>query len=162
MSDPADDRLGLHRFLAAQEPVFDQVLEELRSGAKRTHWMWFVFPQVRGLGTSQTARFYAVADLEEARMYLTHEILGPRLLAALTALGPADGRSLTAVLGSPDDLKFRSCMTLFAVADPSGPYEGALRSWCDGEKDERTLAILEGISLDSQETGLRGRMRSLR
>ena len=133
----------LQRFVDAQEPVWDDVLAELLAGRKRTHWMWFVFPQVQGLGRSSTARHYAVADLDEARAYLAHPVLGPRLRAACDVLLGLTGTSASAVLGSPDDLKLRSCVTLFAAADPDEPrFSAVLAHWYDGEPDPATRRLL--------------------
>src|SRR6476661_234910 len=104
----------LRRFVEAQDPVFDRVCEELRAGEKRTHWMWFVFPQLAGLGSSATAQRYAIASRAEAEAYLAHPILGPRLLALTRIVNALEGRSVHAIFGSPDDMKFHSAMTLFA------------------------------------------------
>ena len=112
MHDPYD----LERFVAAQNPVFEQVRAELRAGRKRTHWMWFVFPQMKGLGRSAMAEKYAIASPEEAAAYLEHPILGPRLRACTALVNQIEGRSLDEIFGYPDDLKFRSSMTLFAQA----------------------------------------------
>jgi uncharacterized protein (DUF1810 family) len=131
--------------VTAQAPVFETVLAELRAGRKRSHWMWFVFPQLRGLGQSSTARFYGIASIEEARAYLGHTLLGPRLdLCTRIVLG-SESPSLHAIFGSPDDLKFRSCMTLFSLAtdDPANPFREALDRWCGGRLDERTLALVD-------------------
>ncbi|MDE2488093.1 MAG: DUF1810 domain-containing protein, partial [Alphaproteobacteria bacterium] len=133
----------LERFVAAQAPVWDAVRGELSAGRKRTHWMWFVFPQIAGLGTSPTAQAYAVGSMEEARAYLAHPLLGPRLRACTTAVLGVRGRSAHEIFGSPDDLKFRSSMTLFREAAPDKPlFETALRRYFGGEPDPRTLAIL--------------------
>ena len=142
MSDP----WNLERFVAAQDPVWDAVLDELRAGDKRTHWMWFVFPQLAGLGRSATARRFALSGEEEARAYLAHPTLGARLEGATAAmLGLDDERTLRAVLGTPDDMKFRSSMTLFAeIAEDAARYRRALARFCDGAPDERTLALLRG------------------
>jgi uncharacterized protein (DUF1810 family) len=105
--------------------------------------MWFVFPQLKGLGFSPTARFYGIASLEEAEAYLDHAVLRPRLETAVAAVRESPATSLAALFGSPDDLKFRSSMTLFAVAAPDGPYQAALDQWCAGEGDPRTLALLD-------------------
>src|SRR3954470_11053477 len=107
---PETDPFDLARFVAAQAPVFDAVLAELKAGRKRSHWMWFVFPQLKGLGASTTAQFYGIGSLAEARAYLAHPVLGPRLEACTRAVLQADGSSLHAIFGSPDDLKFVSCM----------------------------------------------------
>ena len=132
------DPFNLQRFVNAQEPVFETALMELRNGRKRSHWMWFVFPQLRGLGASPTARFFALSGTEEARAYLEHPILGPRLNDALAAVDASETSSLHVLFGSPDDLKFRSSMTLFA-AIAEGPWQGALDRWCNGLPDPLTL-----------------------
>src|SRR3954468_10069453 len=111
----------LDRFLSAQAPLYDDVLAELRAGRKRTHWMWFVSPQLRGLGMSPTAEFFGIASLEEARAYLAHPVLGPRLRECCALMLQVPERSAHEILGSPDDLKFRSCLTLFSLADPAEP-----------------------------------------
>jgi uncharacterized protein (DUF1810 family) len=136
------DPFDLARFVSAQAGVCDRALEELRAGAKRSHWMWFVFPQLKGLGHSSTAQTYGIADLEEATAYLGHPVLGPRLETAVSAVLSSPASSLNALFGSPDDLKFRSSMTLFAIAGPDGPYRAALDRWCNGEPDHRTLDLL--------------------
>jgi len=135
------DPFDLARFVAAQAGVFDRALEELRQGRKRSHWMWFVFPQLKALGRSPTAQFYGLASLEEATAYVQHPILSERLEAAVAAVEASSATSLHALFGSPDDLKFRSSMTLFAVAAPDGPYQAALERWC-GEPDTHTLELL--------------------
>jgi len=136
------DLYDLSRFVSAQAGTFDAALEDLRAGRKRTHWMWFVFPQLQGLGVSPTAKFYGLSGLDEATAYIEHPVLGPRLEAAIDAVHASGAPSLHALFGSPDDLKFRSSMTLFAVAAPDGPYQGALDRWCGGEPDPRTIALL--------------------
>ena len=140
--DP-EDRWNLERFVVAQAPLWDDVVAELRAGCKRTHWMWFVFPQLAGLGRSATARRYALSGAEEARAYLAHPLLGPRLHEA-TALVTAHEAAPRTILGAPDDLKFRSSMTLFAqVADDPEPFRRALETHADGEPDPLTLERLE-------------------
>ena len=131
------------RFLEAQAPVIDAVERELADGVKTTHWMWFVFPQLRGLGRSPTATFYGIASVDEARAYLAHPTLGPRLEQATRAVLGVRGRTLHEIFGSPDDMKFRSSMTLFALAagQPDSPYHEALVRWCDGLMDDATLAL---------------------
>jgi uncharacterized protein (DUF1810 family) len=136
------DPFNLARFVDAQRDVFDAAVAELLAGSKRTHWMWFVFPQLRGLGVSATARFYGLASLAEAQAYLAHPVLGPRLLSAVAAVQASPAPSLHALFGSPDDLKFRSSMTLFVEAAPDGPFQAALERWCGGDRDQRTLALL--------------------
>lgn len=138
----AADPYDLQRFVDAQAPVFDTALRELRAGRKRSHWMWFVFPQIRGLGRSPMAQAYAIGSLDEARAYLDHAVLGPRLKTAVAAAEASGAASLEALFGAPDDLKFCSSMTLFAQAGPDGPYQAALDRWCGGRRDARTLAIL--------------------
>lgn len=135
---------GLERYVEAQEPVYPRVRAELAAGRKRTHWMWFVFPQLRGLGESATSRHFAIDSLAEARAYLDHPSLGPRLLECTRLVDAIEGRTLAEIFGSPDDLKFRSCMTLFAAAGgPERPlFDAALRKYCGGAPDERTLALL--------------------
>ena len=140
------DPWNLARFVDAQAGTFDTALEELRAGRKRSHWMWFVFPQLRGLGVSSTAQFYGLAGEEEARAYLDHPVLGLRLETAVQSVQDSPATSLQVLFGSPDDLKFRSCLTLFAVVAPDGPYRPALARWCGGEPDARTLQRLgEGL-----------------
>jgi len=135
---------NLERFVTAQAPVFEAVLAELRAGRKRTHWMWFVFPQLAGLGRSSTARFYGIGSLDEARAYLAHPVLGERLEFCTRIVLANEASSLHAIFGSPDDLKFRSSMTLFAqVADSSdNPFRQALDRWCGGHPDQQTLALI--------------------
>jgi len=139
-----NDIHGLERFVEAQEPVYARVRAELETGRKRTHWMWFVFPQLHGLGESPTARRFAIASLDEARAYLAHPILGPRLLECTRLVNGAESRTLGEIFGYPDDLKFRSCMTLFAAAGGPGQalFDAALRKYCGGVPDERTLELL--------------------
>ena len=139
MSDPYD----LARFVDAQAPVIDRVFDELRAGRKRSHWMWFVFPQIAGLGTSAMAQRYAIGSLAEARAFLDHAVLGPRLLEATAIVDALAARSATAVLGAPDDVKFRSSLTLFAEAAPDpAPFRSALAHYFDGDPDPATLARL--------------------
>ena len=133
----------LERFVSAQEPVWPAVLGELAAGAKRSHWMWFVFPQIAGLGTSPMAVRYAIGSLAEARAYAEHPLLGPRLNEATALMLRHRGRPAEAVLGGIDALKFRSCMTLFAAAAPGEALFGtALAAFFGGVPDPRTLAIL--------------------
>ena len=142
---PSDAAFDLERFVTAQEPVFAAVLEELRIGQKRSHWMWFVFPQLRGLGHSSMAQFYGIGSLAEARAYLAHTLLGSRLLLCTRTVLAVDGRSLQAIFGSPDDAKFCSCMTLFsrAAAPDERVFAQALDRYCAGQADQRTLALLD-------------------
>ena len=137
------DPFDLARFVSAQAGVFDAAVEELRAGRKRGHWMWFVFPQLRGLGASTTARLFGISGLEETTAYLEHPLLGPRLESAVAAVQASPAASLHGLFGSPDDLKFHSSMTLFAIAAPTGPCRATLDRWCGGEPDFRTLALLK-------------------
>ncbi len=140
MSDPFD----LQRFLAAQAAVHAQALAELRQGRKRSHWMWFVFPQLRGLGSSEMAQRYGLSGLAEARTYLAHPVLGGRLVSCTEAVLAVEGRPLHEIFGSPDDLKFVSSMTLFSLAAERrpNPYAEAIDRLCGGTTDQRTLALL--------------------
>ncbi len=139
MDDPHD----LQRFVEAQAPVFDTVLAELAEGRKRSHWMWFVFPQIAGLGSSPMARRYAIGSLAEAQAYLAHARLGPRLLDCTDLVNRVRERSITAILGSPDDMKFRSSMTLLRRAAPhEARFAAALDRYFDGVPDRRTLERL--------------------
>lgn len=136
--------MDLERFVDAQAGTYDQALAELRAGRKTSHWMWWVFPQVAGLGMSDTSRTYAVAGLAEARAYLRHDVLGPRLRECCRALLALQDVSATRVLGEIDAIKLRSSMTLFAVADPAEPvFAEVLDRFYDGERDERTVRLLE-------------------
>ena len=127
----------LQRFVDAQDPVYERVLAELRAGRKRTHWSWFIFPQLAGLGSSAMARRYAIASLDEARAYLAHPVLGPRLVACV---GLVQGPSAEEVLGHPDDLKFRSCVTLFGLVEGASPvFRAALDRYFGGVPDPLTL-----------------------
>jgi len=139
---PGEDPFGLQRFVDAQMPVYETVRAELAAGRKRSHWMWFVFPQLRGLGVSSTARHYGIDSLAEARAYLAHPVLGARLRECCALMLAVPGRSAHEILGSPDDLKFRSCLTLFSLAAPDEPVFGqALAKYYGGEADPRTLAL---------------------
>jgi len=140
----AADPFDLQRFVTAQAPVFASALEELKEGRKRTHWMWFVFPQLRGLGSSSMATFYGIGSLEEARAYLAHPLLGPRLVLCTETVLAVKGKSLREIFGSPDDMKFGSSMTLFARAsdDDGVVFRRALDLYCRGRPDDRTLALL--------------------
>lgn len=134
---------ALERFVEAQRGTYPQALAELRDGAKQSHWMWFVFPQIAGLGRSGTARFYAIAGLAEARAYLAHGLLGPRLRECTEAmLAWAGQRSATAILGAIDALKFRSSMTLFEAAGGGECFAHALDAFYQGQRDSRTLELL--------------------
>ncbi len=136
---------GLRRFLSAQERDYDRALEEIRGGRKRSHWMWYIFPQIQGLGFSSTAQYYGIKDLEEAKDYMEHPLLSARLVEISGALLTLPTDNATAVMGYPDDLKLCSCMTLFEQAKPEEPVFGkVLDKFYGGERDARTLAILSG------------------
>ena len=140
---PVSDRFDLQRFVDAQAPVYPQVLAELRVGRKASHWMWFVFPQLAGLGTSAMARRYAISSLDEASAYLAHPVLGTRLRECSELVLQAALPDIHRIFGSPDDLKFRSCMTLFQRAAPQEPVFGAcVARYFGGQPDARTLALL--------------------
>jgi uncharacterized protein (DUF1810 family) len=134
------DQFDLRRFIDAQDPVIEQVLDELRAGHKASHWMWFVFPQIQGLGSSSMAQRYALASREEARAYHRHPVLGARLQQCTRLVLQIEGRPIDEIFGYPDQLKFRSCMTLFAQAVPEEPiYRAALQKYFAGEPDALTL-----------------------
>jgi uncharacterized protein (DUF1810 family) len=140
MDDPHD----LARFVTAQAAVYEDVLAELRAGRKESHWMWFVFPQLRGLGFSPMADRFGIASIDEARAYLRHPLLGPRLVECTKLMLGHRGRSAGEILGSPDDLKLRSSMTLFARASDDEPsFRAVLEGFYAGQADERTLTLLE-------------------
>ena len=134
-SDDADP-FDLQRFVDAQDRVYDTVLDELRGGRKRSHWIWFVFPQLRGLGRSPTAMRYGISSLDEARAYLAHDVLGPRLRECARLVAAIEGRSADEIFGWPDNLKVRSSMTLFARAtDDNADFRAVLDKFYDGEED---------------------------
>ena len=133
----------LSRFTKAQTFVYDSALDELTSGQKYSHWMWFIFPQIEGLGRSDTARYYAIKNREEAQHYLEHPVLGERLIECTKTVLSVHGRSAAQIFGYPDDIKFRSSMTLFAeISAPDSVFEQALDKYFDGQKDPKTLERL--------------------
>ena len=136
----------LNRFVAAQEPVYSRVVVELAAGAKQSHWMWFVFPQIAGLGFSAMAQRYAIGSRGEAEAYLAHPVLGPRLIECTRLVLGVGGKTIYANLGSPDDLKFRSSMTLFDAVSDNPIFAEALEKYYAGEKDPATLATLERMA----------------
>ena len=137
------DPFDLARFTSAQEGVYERALTEVRAGDKRSHWMWFVFPQIDGLGSSPTAKHYAIKTAAEARAYLDHPVLGPRLRECAEAVLAVENRSAFDIFGSPDDLKLKSCMTLFESVDGAGSVFGrVLDRYFEAKRDERTLQIL--------------------
>jgi len=141
--ESASDPFELRRFVDAQAPVYGVVVDELRAGRKRSHWIWFVFPQLSGLGRSLMATRYAISSLEEARAYLQHDVLGPRLHECAQLVNRVQGRSIGEIFGSPDDLKVRSSMTLFARAtDANQDFVELLNKYYGGEEDPLTVARL--------------------
>jgi uncharacterized protein (DUF1810 family) len=146
-SPDLDDPYLLNRFVLAQQDEYEEALSEIRSGRKRSHWIWYIFPQLDGLGFSSTARHYAIKSLDEAKAYLNHPVLGPRLLECAEAVLLVNGRSASAIFGSPDDLKLRSCATLFACASgPGSVFDRLLEKYYQNERDAKTLQLLAGSS----------------
>jgi len=134
---------GLTRFLDAQNQMYLRALEEIRNGKKTSHWMWFIFPQIAGLGKSETAKFYSIRDLQEATEYLNHPVLGNHLIATTSALLVHEGKSVTEIFGSPDDMKLRSSMTLFSQVKGADPiFEAVLAKYFGGNLDLLTLELL--------------------
>jgi uncharacterized protein (DUF1810 family) len=151
-SGASEDPHNLARFVAAQEGDYARALSEIRSGRKQSHWMWYIFPQLDGLGFSSTARHYSIKSLAEANAYLDHPVLGPRLLECVEAVIAVPGRTATEIFGSPDDLKLRSCATLFACLSRETAFNHLLEKYFQGKPDNRTLELL-GI----KQTGLQGK-----
>ena len=142
----SDDPFQLQRFITAQEGVYDQVLTELRNGRKQTHWMWYIFPQIAGLGFSTTSKFYAIQSIDEAQAYLQHSKLGQGLIECTRTVLAIEGRPAHDIFGSPDDVKFRSCMTLFEfIAGADSVFAQALDKFYAGERDNRTLQLLQKV-----------------
>lgn len=136
---------GLRRFIDAQEVDYGRALAEIRQGRKQNHWMWYIFSQLRGLGHSETAKFYGINGRQEAADYLAHPVLGSRLVDISTALLGVDGRTANQIMGSPDDLKLRSCITLFSQINDTDPvFQAVLDKYFAGEPDPKTLALLTG------------------
>jgi uncharacterized protein (DUF1810 family) len=138
------DPYNLDRFVRAQNPVYDEVRAELRRGRKTSHWMWFIFPQVDGLGFSAMTKRYAIGGIAEAEAYLQHAELGPRLIECTQIVLALEGLTARAIFGQPDDLKFRSCMTLFSQVPGSSPvFDAAIQKYSGGAYDTRTLRMLD-------------------
>jgi uncharacterized protein (DUF1810 family) len=138
------DPYNLQRFVEAQRDEYERVCAELRTGSKRSHWMWFIFPQMKGLGVSAAANWFAISSLKEAQAYLLHAILGQRLRECTQLVNLVEGSSLMEIFGSPDHLKFRSCMTLFAhTTEENRVFLDVLRKYCGGEFDPATLVLLK-------------------
>jgi uncharacterized protein (DUF1810 family) len=149
----SDDPFLLGRFVLAQRDDYEQALSEIKSGRKRSHWMWYIFPQIDGLAFSSTSKHFAIKSLDEARAYLDHPVLGPRLLESAEAVVRLEGRTAREIFGSPDDLKLRSCATLFACVAPSGSvFDGLLARFYHGRRDDKTLQLL-GIESSPDDTG---------
>jgi uncharacterized protein (DUF1810 family) len=140
------DPFELSRFVEAQDKIYDRVLAELASGRKRSHWMWFVFPQIEGLGFSSTTQYYSIKSPEEARQYLEHPVLGKRLRECCESILALEGLSVSGIFGYPDDLKLKSSMTLFAsVGEGQSVFLRVLDKYFQGTRDERTLALLDRL-----------------
>lgn len=138
------DRHDLERFISAQAPVYQRALSEIKSGQKRSHWMWYIFPQLKGLGFSEIAQRYAIRGLDEAKSYIQHPVLGARFVECGQALLQVQGRTASEIFGFPDDLKLKSSMTLFAlVSEPGSIFEQVLEKYYQGQRDEKTLALLK-------------------
>ena len=141
-----NDPFNLRRFVEAQDPVYDRVRTELTAGEKRSHWMWFIFPQIAGLGYSSMAARYAITSLKEAEAYLQHAVLGPRLIECTELVNRISGRSVHDIFGFPDDLKFGSSMTLFAKAAPGNQtFKLAIQKYFNGEYDHRTEELVSAL-----------------
>jgi len=138
----ANDPFDLERFVRAQAPDYDRALSELRNGAKRSHWMWYIFPQIEGLGQSPMSHRYSIKSAAEAKAYLAHPVLGPRLRECAAVLNGIGGRSALEIFGSPDDMKLRSCATLFASVSDDAVFDQLLQKYFNGEKDKETLRLL--------------------
>jgi uncharacterized protein (DUF1810 family) len=139
----ADDQHNLNRFVQAQQGVYEHALAEIRNGRKRSHWMWFIFPQFEGLGFSSTSRLYAIKSVAEAQAYLDHAVLGPRLIECAEAVLSVQGKSASEIFGSPDDVKLRSCATLFAHLAPATPvFDRLIDVYFQSQRDDKTLQLL--------------------
>jgi len=151
----SDDPFNLGRFTSAQEAVYDRALAELRRGQKQSHWMWYIFPQIDGLGHSPTAMRYAIKSIEEAREYLNHPVLGARLLECAETVLDIEGRSVSEILGFPDDVKLRSSMTLFeSISDTDSVFALVLHKFFNGNQDDKTLQILKKMEGRRNERGV--------
>nr|WP_290224814.1 DUF1810 domain-containing protein [Trichocoleus desertorum] len=143
----ANDPYDLNRFVQAQKDDYERALAEIKSGRKRSHWMWYIFPQFEGLGFSTTSKHYSIKSLAEAQAYLSHPILGPRLIACTEAALKVEGQSAYQIFGSPDDMKLRSCATLFASVSPEGSvFHQLLDKFFQGDRDDKTLHLLDVVS----------------
>lgn len=139
-----NDVYDLNRFVQAQEADYERALSEIRSGQKRSHWMWYIFPQFGGLGLSPTSKRYSIKSVAEAKAYLNHPILGPRLIECTEAVLNVEGRSAHEIFGSPDDMKLKSCATLFAYVSPAkSVFDRLLDRFFQGKRDDKTLSLLQ-------------------
>jgi len=137
----------LDKFITAQESTYPKAQHELEAGRKTSHWMWYIFPQLAGLGSSETSKYYSLANLKEAELYLRHPVLGARLVSMANILLKLPGRHAHEIFGSPDDMKLKSCMTLFSLVPGSDPsFSKVLEKYFDGQKDHKTLKILEDLN----------------
>jgi uncharacterized protein (DUF1810 family) len=142
-ADAANDSYDLARFMQAQKDVYEHALSEIRAGRKRSHWMWYIFPQFDGLGFSATSKTYAIKSMAETEAYLSHPILGARLMECAEAVLTIEGRSAYEIFGSPDDMKLKSCATLFAQVSPvNSVFERLIDKYFEGERDRKTLELL--------------------
>ena len=147
INSPVTDPFDLNRFTTAQQNIYDNALAELRNGRKRSHWMWFIFPQIDGLGSSPTSKYYSIKSQEEARQYLNHPVLGKRLSECAEAVFSIEGRSISEIFGYPDNLKLKSSMTLFAyVSPPCSVFAHVLSKYFNGARDALTLQLLEKLN----------------
>ncbi len=145
-TDGIDDTHDLKRFIKAQKPIYHLALAELRNGSKRSHWMWFIFPQIDGLGSSPTAKHYSIKSRDEARQYLEHPVLGARLVECTEALLGVEGCSALEILGYPDDMKLKSSMTLFSLAaNPDSLFDRVIEKFFNGKRDPKTIELMEGL-----------------
>jgi uncharacterized protein (DUF1810 family) len=153
-SAAGDDPHSLNRFVEAQQGVYEGALAEVTSGKKRSHWMWFIFPQFLGLGFSSTSKHYAIKTIDEAKAYLAHPVLGPRLLECTKVVVEFEGRTATQIFGSPDDMKLRSCATLFACVSPPGSvFHRVIEKYYGGAFDDQTVRL---VGIDPQNTARSG------
>ncbi len=137
-----------NRFLSAQQNIYSHVLKELQMGKKTNHWMWFIFPQIEGLGHSSTAKYYSIKSINEAKEYIDHSVLGKRLFECSNIILKIEGRSVEDIFGYPDNLKLKSCMTLFNFVTPEHKvFSNVLKKYFAGEKDEQTLSILQKMKI---------------
>jgi uncharacterized protein (DUF1810 family) len=145
-----DDLYDLNRFVQAQKNDYERALSEVKHGRKRSHWMWYIFPQFDGLGVSQTTKRYAIKSVAEAKAYLSHPVLGPRLMECVEAVLSVEERSVYEIFGSPDDMKLKSCATLFAYVSPAGSvFDRLLDKFFQGDRDPKTLCLLEASSKET-------------